>query len=256
MIFSQHIVNISSRTGLFLGVMLMLSATQLRCDLKDDQRTHIAQINQNISNQSNLKLEATPTSTHTEQPNFANDSEKGISRKVENGAIIAGRSVGLLNMGDTKEMAISYLGNPTQEGNLWIPCKVTEIHWNDYHLDSNGIFIYLKDDKIYQIVSGTKRFKTENGIKPDDDPKKLKGFYPKLEAYELLNTASQINGGANVIYWVDKEQGIAFGLYNYRKLGERRIGSIIVFYPNDEFEPDGCLEQPMNWVKRSKWFLG
>lgn len=179
------------------------------------------------------------------------------AKRVGKGIIVEGKSVGLLNLGDTKEKAISYLGDPTEayDYSEWVGCVYSDSHWNDYELDNRGIFTYMRQGKIYQIESFTHRFKTKNGITSDDLPKKLKNLYPNLEAFELTNSAGKVDGGANLIYWVDNEQGIAFGLYNNPRKHRREIGSVIVFNPDEEFLPRGCVSSTREFVKRPKWYL-
>lgn len=179
------------------------------------------------------------------------------ARKVGKGIIVEGKSVGLLNLGDTKEQAISYLGDPTEAYDYpeWVGCVYSDSHWNDYELNNRGIFTYMRQGKIYQIESFTYRFKTKNGVASDNLPKKLKHLYPNLEAFELTNSAGKVDGGANLIYWVENEQGIAFGLYNNPRKHRREIGSVIVFNPDEEFLPRGCASSIQEFVKRPKWYL-
>ncbi len=208
----------------------------------------------NPTQQSQVNVETLIT-----KPTSENDVPKKQlnAKKVGKGIIVEGKSIGLLNLGDTKEQAISYLGDPTEAYDYpeWVGCVYSDSHWNDYELDNRGIFIYMHDGKIFQIESFTTRFKTKSRVTSENLPNKLKKLYPNLEAYELTNSAGRVDGGANLIYWVDKAQGIAFGLYNYPRKNRREIGSVIVFNPNEEFQPQGCVSSTREFVKRPKWHL-
>lgn len=236
-------INFKVEEFLFLGLLLLSSSLFYGC-------SHGGRF-QSVNAQT-VSTEPTKEVSQTESNANTNDiSISGIRDNVDEGLILPGKSIGQLNLGDSKEFAISYLGKPTEV----YPYVCGQVHWNDYKLDNSGIFIYQKDDKIYHIESFTGRFKTINGIKPDDSPKNLMNFYPNLEAYELLKSGAIINGGKNIIYWVDKDQGIAFGIYYYPKKKQRRIGSIIIFNSQEEFQPNGCLSPPQEIVSRKKWYL-
>ena len=189
--------------------------------------------------------------------NDIDTSISGIKSNVSEGIVLPGEKIGQLSLGNTKEFALSYLGKPTEEYSYTesTSCIREEVHWNDYKLKNSGIFAYLKDNKIYYVESFTERFKTISGIKPLDSPRNLVESYPSLVAYELLYSGGIINGGKNIIYWVDEKQGIAFGIYYYPKKGKRIVGSIIVFNSGDKFQPRGCISPPQEFVSRKKWYL-
>jgi hypothetical protein len=69
-----------------------------------------------------------------------------------------GRSVGAIQLGDTREKLIKMLGGKLEEYSHDDPCKYSEMHWYDLNADRNGIFTYLKDDRVFQIESDTPRY--------------------------------------------------------------------------------------------------
>jgi len=205
---------------------------------------------------SNTNATVLPTVEDIGETDFS-ETLSGIDHKrVKENVIIPGQRLGLLNLADSEKQAVSYLGRPTEaysfEKN---PCKDRSVHWNDYALDNRGVFVYSKDSKIFQIESHTERFRTARGIKPGDIPEKLIDLYPYMEAYELSNSNSKVDGGENILYWVDKS-GIAFGLYYYSSERRRLIGSISIFDKESEFRPHGCAVSLQVLEKRQKWYLG
>lgn len=165
--------------------------------------------------------------------------------------IVPGKSVGPLQLGDTRERAVELLGEPTEEytydENSLGPCKFTEMSWTDLDLDRRGITLYLKNGHIYQIESFTTRFATASGITNDISPQKVRQLYSSLKSYVLLNSGSKVDGGKDLIYWVEDSEGIAFGLYNYPKINKRKTGSIILFERGVKFVPRGCVSPPQEW---------
>jgi hypothetical protein len=166
--------------------------------------------------------------------------------------IIPGRSVGPLQLGDTRERALELFGEPTEEyaydENSLGRCKLTEMHWNDLiYNDRWGIFIYLRNNRIYQIFADTPRYATAAGITSDSSPQNVRRNHLTLQSYVLMHSGSKVNGGRDLIYWVDRSTGIAFEFYYHRSLDTRRVASIIVFEPDVEFLPKGCNEIPQEW---------
>ena len=57
------------------------------------------------------------------------------------------------------------------------------------------------------------------------------------------------------IYWISRERGIAFELAYSRKDGRRFVSKVIVFQPNTEFVPEGCIFPPQQWQKMPPYSL-
>jgi hypothetical protein len=165
-----------------------------------------------------------------------------------------GVGVGALRLGDTRERALELFPkkpNYDAEYNYdqrFGPCAFTEIHWLDSaHLGRWGAFIYIKEEHIFQIAIDTPRYSTPQGITSDSSPDDVRAHYSQLQAYALLHSGTKINGGRDLIYWVDRQKGIAFEFYYDRSVDARRVGRISVFEPGTAFQPQGCVSPPQEW---------
>ena len=164
-----------------------------------------------------------------------------------------GHSVGALRLGDPHEQVLKVFpkkANYVEEYTYNQPCALTEIHWLDIDLSqengavSNGVFIYLKDGRVFQIDAASPRFRTTNGITVDSTPEEVRRHYPRLKSYVLSNSGAKVNGGRDLIYWVDRESGIAFEFYHNSKSGKRQVSKVIAFRPTSDFQPEGCISPP------------
>ncbi len=161
-----------------------------------------------------------------------------------------GQNVGLLRLGDTRERTLELFPlkpHIDEEYSYDDSCPVTEIHWLDQKLDANGVFIYLKNGRVFQIESATPRYRTAEGITTYTPPTNVRPNYPHLRTYVLLYSGADIVGGRDLIYWVDHQNGIAFEMYYDRKARRRLVYKVIVFEPGTEFQPEGCVRPPQEW---------
>lgn len=178
---------------------------------------------------------------------------KPIRQETKSNVIVAGQSVGHLFIGDSRERAIELFGRVDTEYNYNIETKLdccrntNELRFwelNDksspFHFNyGNGAWVYLRDDKIFQIKIQSEKFKTADGITFLSDPKKLRKIYPNSEAFVQLNTHCNCTGGANLIYWIDKGSGIAFEFHNEIKHKKKNLltfsfsNRILIFYLTD-----------------------
>lgn len=240
---------------IFLLITFIIFLSNISCSLNGEKS--FAQISPN--NQSNLKPRANSNKGYEKEANTNSEtSENGLNdKRVGNGLIIPGNSIGLLNLRDNKEKAISYLGKPSdhEEYDRWGCPREEMVLWSFQNFGKVGIEAFLKDGIIYQIESYSERFTTEDGIKSGDDPKKLIKLYPNLQAYELLHSADEVDSKRNVIYWVDKKLGIAFVFISAGANKTKKISSIVIFDALSEFQPGGCTLPPQKLVKKAKWFL-
>jgi hypothetical protein len=163
--------------------------------------------------------------------------------------IIPGKSVGPIRLGDDNERVVEALAEfPKIVQQVQYPfCgKMKMVEWFDKALVQTGLFIYLRNDKVFQIESETTRFRTADGITEQSLPEDVKRQYPDLEAYELLKSANELTGGKNLIYWVDRNKGIAFSFYYNTRRQRRLVARVIVFEPDTNFEPNGCVTKPQS----------
>ena len=165
---------------------------------------------------------------------------------------IPGTSVGLLRLGDTRERVLELFPKKTgdEEYTYNKSCcgcsfEYSEIHWLPADFKNNGLFIYLREGRVFQIMAETDLFPTRDRIVEDSTPKEVRRHYPNLsKAFVLLGSGAEVVGGRELTYWVDSGAGIAFEFYFNRRKGQRLVKSIIVFEPNSEFQPDGCVSVP------------
>ncbi|GEM_PF-5499903 len=161
--------------------------------------------------------------------------------------IVAGESVGLLKLGDTRERMLELFPkkqNDNSEHNYdknCCECEYSDYHWLPPDFKSNGLFFYLKQEQIYQISVQTDLFTTGKGIKQESTPQEVRRHHPNANrAFVYLNTGAKVNGGRNLVYWVDSDSGIAFEFYYYPQKKRRFVNAVIVFEPKSEFQPNGC----------------
>jgi hypothetical protein len=131
----------------------------------------------------------------------------------------------------------------------------SEIHWLDFEKQIDGVFVYLKADRAVQIESATPRFHTREGITIYSSPQLLRKHFPEMRAFVLVNSGGTVNGGKDLIYWVDQKRGIAFELYYDRRVRNRRVWKTIVFNPGTEFQPEGCVVEPQTWHELEPYAL-
>ena len=167
-----------------------------------------------------------------------------------------GRSVGLLCLGDTRQRVLELFPNKPnydEQYSYGEPCPSSEIHWLDIDPSKengpvyNGLFIYLRGGRVFQIEAATPRFRTANGITEGSSPEDVRRRYPQLHAYVLLNSGTEVEGGRDLIYWVDSQSGIAFEFQYDNKTRNRYVSKVIVFEPGSEFQPEGCVQPQQEW---------
>lgn len=168
-----------------------------------------------------------------------------------------GHSIGLLRLGDTYERMIELLGKKPQDEEYTYdaPCSVTEFHWLDPRTQSDGLFIYLEKARIFQIQSAMPLYRTAEGITVNSLPRDVRHHYSQLQAYVLHGSGIRAVGGRDLIYWIDRQQGIAFEFYYNREKKQRRVSKVIVFDPGSDFKPEGCVSSPQEWCELEPYAL-
>lgn len=167
--------------------------------------------------------------------------QSGSPAGIKSDLIIPGKSVGQLNLGDTHDRAMElfpYKQYMDQEWSEEGDCGRT-VNWFDMQKSKmlGNVFIRFKEDKVFQIDSGTRSFRTQDGITISSSPKEVRERYPSLRAYILSNGFSEASGGRPLVYWIDSEKGIAFAFTYGRNVHKRYLNWIIVFKPQAEVCP-------------------
>lgn len=183
------------------------------------------------------------------------------------GVIVAGNSVGDLRLGDARDrISEIFRLKPNIDGEVFLisgplACHRTEIHWLDMEKKNqelvvhNGVWIYVKDDRVFQIESETPRFRSPEGLTEQSLPEQVRHSYKNLEAFALINSSNKINGPRDLVYWVNTEKGIAFEFYYNQVRRRRLVAKIAVFTPETTFQPQGCVDEPQVWKKLELYSL-
>lgn len=165
------------------------------------------------------------------------------------GVIIPGESVAGVRLGsDFSDFERAFPKHPHADTEY--PdngCGDRVYQWVDIDRSATGIFVYLKDDKIYQFSVQTPRFALPNGVALEASEEQVKRAFPKGLAYVLVGSGSAAVGGRDLVYWVDKGSGVAVELYwNHRKR-TRLVRSIDIFRKGASYRPEGCISPPQQW---------
>ena len=169
--------------------------------------------------------------------------------------IVSGKSVGPLSLGASRadvEAAFPFKKNMDQETTFSDCESITEINWvsiSGKRTEAGNVFVYLRDGKVFQIESALPRFHTAEGIQTLSAPDLVRKHFTNLEAYALHPSGGQMFDFHDFVYWVSRDQGIAFELGYYRQARLRLVSKVIVFEPNTEFIPEGCISRPQQWKK-------
>jgi len=131
-------------------------------------------------------------------------------------------------------------------------CHISSYQWVDIDLGATGVYAYVKNDKIYQLSVRTPRFVLSSGVKLQVSEKQVRRLYPTGRSYILRYSGSAVNGGRDLHYWVDKLSGIAFELYWDKRDKQWRVSSIDVFPVSTEYQPEGCVSPPREWIETNK----
>lgn len=179
--------------------------------------------------------------------------------KAKGTLILEGQSIGSLKLADSRERAVKLFPlkpNLDEEHTYPFCGPRTELHWIDAkYPETWGVFIFLRDNRVFQIESGTSRFQTRQGITFNSPPSVIRKYFSSIKTYQLRYSAANISGGRDLIYWVDQSKGIAFELYFNRTEDERRVNRISVFKPGTEFFPEGCIVPPQEWIELAPFSL-
>lgn len=164
--------------------------------------------------------------------------------------VVPGQTVGELNLGETRDKALTlftFKSKVDQEFSQQPGCG-TELNWvdiKDYPKFRGNVFIRFRENIVFQIDSATTRYRTAEGITIGSSPEDVRSHYLHLRSYILSNIFSEALGGRPLVYWIDREKGIAFAFAYSRRTSKRHLYEIIVFRPNSEICPtDDSTDSP------------
>lgn len=160
--------------------------------------------------------------------------------------IVPGEGVGSLRLGDSRTKVEKLFPEKQKIDQQWSDSQKdcgAVINWVDLERRGN-VFIHIKDDVVFQIDSATFRFKTKEGITNGATPEEVRNRYKGLRAFNLSNGWSEAEGGRPLVYWVDKDKGIAFAFSYYRRKRSWYLYHVVVFKPGAEICPEPSALSP------------
>jgi hypothetical protein len=156
--------------------------------------------------------------------------------------VIAGAQVGPLKLGDSRERALElfpFKKDVDQEFPQPDPCG-TELNWVDSRDPNDGgnVFIHFRGGAVFQIDVADPWFRTPDGISFLSSPEQVRRHHPKLEAWILSgNNGGEALGERPLVYWIDRNAGLAFAFAYSQSERKRYVWETIVFRPGDEICP-------------------
>jgi hypothetical protein len=162
--------------------------------------------------------------------------------------IIPGQGAGPLKLGDTRTKVLKlfpFKPDVDQEFPQEPDCGI-ELNWVDMKNPKYGnVFIRFRDNTAFQIDVATNRYRTSQGITTDSSPQEVRKHYAGLHSYILSEITNEALGGRPLVYWIDREHGIAFAFAYAKTERKRYLYEIIVFRPKSEICPaDDSINSP------------
>jgi hypothetical protein len=175
----------------------------------------------------------------------------------QQGTIIPGKSLAGLKLGSTfSDFSALFPKHPDVDEDFMRStqddCPDRSYHWVDIDRDATGVYALFRGTIIYQLAIQTPRFKLENGIGMDTAADDVERTYTAGKEYILRGSGSEVVGGKDLLYWVDKADGIAFELYWNKHKRLRQISAITIFDKGSDYKPDGCISPPQQWQAINK----
>jgi len=171
------------------------------------------------------------------------------------GLILPGHSVAGVRLGDDaahfEEVfpKRSTSNDHSSSGSIGQGCPTEIYYWSDLAPDTSVVTAYLNNGEISQISTQGPLFSLSNDLRTGATEAQVKQRYPKGVRYILSGSASQLNGGRDLVYWVDKGAGVAFELAWWPSKKKRAVSRIDIFPKGSEFRPEGCISPPQQWQK-------
>lgn len=156
--------------------------------------------------------------------------------------VIAGTQAGPLKLGDSREQALElfpFKKDYDQQYDQPETCG-TELNWVDIRDPQRGgnVFIHFREGAVFQIDVADPSFRTPDGITFLSSPEQVRRHHPKLEAWILSgNTGGEALGERPLVYWIDRNAGIAFSFAYSQSERKRYVWEIIVFKPGTDICP-------------------
>jgi hypothetical protein len=166
-----------------------------------------------------------------------------------------GVRVGPLALGDTRWHAQELFPPKAGQSQEWKDKCGTTFNWSDGSDGVGNILVRVRNERVFQIESGSPRFHTPEGITLYDSPDKVRLHYKDLRAYVLLSSPIRALGDRPLVFWLSKKKGIAFAFAYYQREHKRYLYKIIVFRPNGTFCPEDATTESPNWHELAPYSL-
>lgn len=210
-------------------------------------------------NQSNSNNHTTALTQKGEVANPSRPLQSPLITSAEKTQIHPGYGTTYIHLGVSRGYLLSILGKPDEEylyDNYDKACGVhSDMHWStkinsDGTMEpGDGIFVYLRDDKVFGISFSDKKYFTTGRIAfdmPFDEVKKIPEF--DTIAFTLTNSADHASNYKDYFYLVDRDKGIAFEMGHALKTKNSYVNGINVFSPGTDFVPMGCIATGRTFV--------
>lgn len=203
----------------------------------------------------------------------SNDNSAHRQAQDNSNLIVAGQSVGPVQLGDTRERALEAFGaifgnkySSEEEDGDCRSCSnplcrepLNRLAWLDFEraqsgIVQNGIVVYVSNGQVAQIEAATTLYRTIGGITHDSKPEEVRRQYSSLQAYALAGRPKAV-GGREQIYWDDVAAGIAFKFWFDREARKRYLESVIVYKPGSQLVPGHCISSSFEWEQLEPYVL-
>jgi hypothetical protein len=137
--------------------------------------------------------------------------------------------------------------NSSQTGTFGEGCPDRIYYWSDLAPNTSVATAYLKNGAISQLSVQGPVFSLPDDLKTGATEEQVRRAYRKGQMYVLLYSGSKVNGGRDLLYWVDKEAGVAFKLAWWQSKKLRLASGIDIFPKGSDYQPEGCVSPPQQW---------
>ena len=162
--------------------------------------------------------------------------------------IVPGVGIGKLKLGDTQERTFKLFPPKADVDQEWKDKCGNMFNWMDSSNPHKGnLFILFRNGRVVQIGSATTRYHTVDALTAYDSPDKVQRYFKGLRAYALLRPSSAAFGNRPLVFWIDRNKGVAFELAYFPEERRRYLYEIIVFAPGGDFCPEGKATDSTNW---------
>lgn len=171
---------------------------------------------------------------------LASNAQTAKGRRSSPSLIVPGESVGSLRLGDSRVKVQELFPSKRNVDQEWSDSQDgcgTVINWVDLERTGN-VFVHLRDGVVFQIDSATPRFETIDGTTNGATPEEVRKRYKGLRAFNLSNGSSEAEGRRPLIYWVNKNKGMAFAFAYYRRKRKWYVYHLVVFKPGADICPN------------------